>query len=339
MRFLFQTTIVALLVSSLGLADELEELRNKQFDARDTLAEIDEPSDDARNCLEGLVWKPAEFKVRCESSKKHPGDLLVRFPTPFASGDAVNDMVAMEWYVARDSSLRPIKARAIVVVHESNSKMVVGRLFARGMRNLGVHAFLIHLPYYGERRGEEKPSAARLIQRAVQAIADVRRARDAVAALPLVDTEQIALQGTSLGGFISATSASLDQGYDSVFLLLAGGDLYDIVQNGKRDAANARKSLEASGLAGEKLKELLHTIEPTRVAHRLSPTRTWLFSGERDTVVPIKNALALATAAKLKGPHHVRLNSTHYSGIIYLPYILDHIAKRVRASQSAADEK
>lgn len=339
MRFHLRTTIVAFFISSFGLADEFEELRNIQFGARDTLAEIDESSDDARNCLEGLIWKPAEFKIRCERSKKHPGDLLVRFPSPLASGDVVNDMVAMEWYIARDSSLRPKKARAIVVVHESNSKMVVGRLFARGMRNLGVHAFLIHLPCYGERRGEAKPSAARLMQRAVQAIADVRRARDAVAALPLVDTEHIALQGTSLGGFISATSASLDRGYDSVFLLLAGGDLYDIVQNGKRDAANARKSLEASGLAGEKLKELLHTIEPTRVAHRLRPTRTWLFSGERDTVVPIKNALALATAAKLKGPHHVRLNSTHYSGIIYLPYILDHIANHVRARQNVADEK
>ncbi|MDA1166512.1 MAG: acetylxylan esterase, partial [Planctomycetota bacterium] len=99
-----------------------------------------------------------------------------------------------------------------------------------------------------------------------QAVADVRRARDAVAVLPMVDKSRISLQGTSLGGFVSATSGALDDGYDNVFLMLAGGELYDLIQNGKKDAAKVRERLEKAGLSGEKLRELTLTIEPTRVA-------------------------------------------------------------------------
>jgi len=44
-----------------------------------------------------------------------------------------------------------------------------------------------------------------------QAIADVRRARDAVVALPVVDSV-VGVQGTGLSGFVTATVAGLDDG-------------------------------------------------------------------------------------------------------------------------------
>ncbi len=116
-----------------------------------------------------------------------------------------------------------------------------------------------------------------------QAIADVRRARDAVASLPLVDDAHIALQGTSLGGCVSATSAALDHSYDSVFLTLAGGNIFDLIQNGKKDAAKVRQKLNQAGFSGEQLKAIVHPIEPNRIAHRLQPERTWLYSGTYDT--------------------------------------------------------
>src|SRR5690606_32843634 len=125
-------------------------------------------------------------------------------PSPIASGDAVNDRVAVEWYLARDEEGQPVTAPAVVVVHESGSGMTVGRLFAQGLRKRGLHAFMIHLPYYGERRaGGKRPDGVNLITALRQAIADVRRCKDAVAALPLVQPGPIALQGTSLGGFVS----------------------------------------------------------------------------------------------------------------------------------------
>ena len=111
----------------------------------------------------------------------------------------------------------------MVVIHESGSRMEAGRVFARSFRERGLNAFLVHLPYYGERRkGGGRPEDADFTVLVRQGIADARRARDAVAVLPGVDADQISIQGTSLGGFVTTLVGSLDPGYDNVFIMLAG---------------------------------------------------------------------------------------------------------------------
>jgi hypothetical protein len=121
----------------------------------------------------------------------------------------------------------------------------------------------------------------------------------------------------------------LDTGYDSVYLMLAGGRLFDLIQNGQKDAARLRRDLAAAGLSGARLRRLTESIEPTRLAHRLDPDRTWLFSGVFDTVVPPENSEALARAIGLGDDHHRRLLANHYSGIIYLPMVFEQIRQNV----------
>jgi hypothetical protein len=127
----------------------------------------------------------------------------------------------------------------------------------------------------------------------------------------------------------SSDLASLDDGYDQVFIVLAGGDLFDVIQHGKKDAKKMREELAAAGYSGDKLKALVAPIEPTRIAHRLDPARTWLYSAQFDTVVPPKNARLLAEAAGLDDTHHIRMLANHYSGVIYLPYLLTHVYARM----------
>lgn len=311
-------------------------LDNKVFTAHDTLLCDGDANEDARICIEGLAWPPAQFEVRCDAPLPQLGDAIVSFPSPLPSGNANNDRVTMEWYLARNNENEPIEAPAVVVVHESGSRMTVGRVFARGFQSAHLHAFLIHLPYYGSRRtGNERPSQDAAIKAIRQAVADVRRARDAVAALPLVENGKVSLQGTSLGGFVAATAASLDsgrphQGYENVFLLLAGGDLMDVIQSGQKDVAKFRQKLQQSGVAIDQIESVVMQVEPTRVAHRLDPKRTWLYSAEFDQVVPMKNALALATSARLDSSHHQRLLANHYSGVVYIPFVLAQMTARIR---------
>ena len=313
-------------------------LPRTQFESSDSLNPGEETLPDAKQCLTGLVWKPSSFQVTCEEADRRLGVALVRFPSPVPTGDSTNDSVSMEWYLARDGNGKPVIAPAVVVVHESGRSMTVGRLFARGLNQKQLHTFLIHLPHYGKRRGKARPDGSNILTLMRQAVADVRRARDAVSVLPFVDSSHIALQGTSLGGFVSATTAGLDRGYDSVFLMLAGGDLFDLIQNGKRDTEKVRQRLEEVGMTDEKIRKMALVIEPTRLAHRLDRNRTWLYSGKSDTVVPLKNANALAKAAKLEKPHHILMTANHYSGIVYLPFVLRHISDQV-ASLSAAERK
>ena len=309
-------------------ADDSSIASPSTYDASDTLDTGEESNTDAQACLNGLCWEPGSFKVSIAAPMGTDGDWLVQFPSPIDSGDERNDRVAMEWYVAKNEDGSPKRAPAVVVVHESGSNMEVGRIIARDFPRHGLHGFLIYLPHYGTRRGPDgKPKGAAIVTGLRQAVADVRRARDAVAALPHVDSSRIFLQGTSLGGIVGATAAGLDHGYQGAFLMLAGGDLYGIIMNGQRDAAKVRERLAEGGITGEKLRQLAMTIEPTRLAHRVDPNRVWLYTASKDTVVPPENSKKLIDTMRIPKDHHVELLADHYSGIVFLPFIIEHMVK------------
>ena len=296
----------------------------------DTLATGEDPNEDAQQCLAGLCWDCGTFDVAIEKADGNNGDLRVRFPSPLPAGPACNRDVWMEWYQARDGEGEVCRGPACVVVHESGSGMTVGRIVARGLSAHGVHALMVQMPYYGARRPKEGRAGAEMLVPAVrQAVADVRRARDATAGLPLVDASRIAVQGTSLGGFVTATVAGLDEGYDKVFILLAGGDLVGVLEKGKKDAEKVREKLSESGMTEDQIKETLHAIEPTRLAHRYRPDRTWIFSGKYDDVVPLAHCQLLADAGNLPPDHHVQMEANHYSGIIFLPMVMAKIAGEI----------
>ena len=299
-----------------------------QFTANDTLNPQEELKPDAKRCLDGLTWEPTNFSVRIEAAQENCGDWLVRFPSAKPSGNQTNDNVAMEWYQARDDDRHPINAPAAVIVHESGSGMTVGRIVAKSLRSKGIHTFMIQLPYYGVRRGPDgRPSGSNLVDALRQGIADVRRAKDAVATMPMVDASRISLQGTSLGGFVTATTAGLDQAYHRTFVLLAGGDLYGTLMSGKKDAAKARAELTKNGLSDEEVRHMLDSIEPLRLAHRVDPNRMWLFSGKYDDVVPPRSAKVFAEASGIDASHHIEMLANHYSGIVFLPVVTQQMSE------------
>jgi len=324
-RFLFSCVIT---LASLSLTATAAE---RTLTVRDSLQPGVAATADIRDALHGLVWSPGEFQATVIESAEPTERTIIRFPSAISSQDAVNDRVALVWYRAiTDDKTTP--RPAIVVVHESGSAMPVGKLFAQAFAAQGVHSFLIHLPHYGLRRKDgTRPDDSQFLLTMRQAIADVRRARDVVAALPEVNPQSISLQGTSLGGFVSASVAGLDAGYDATFIMLAGGDLMSLLQHGVKEAAQLRQRLEQAGYTGEKLRQLLHVIEPTRLASRCDPATTWLYTAEQDKVVPLANALAFQQAARLPDDHHIRLWGDHTSTIIYYPIIVKHVIEHLPA--------
>lgn len=341
----------------------------RAYPAADTLKTGAEQQSRARECLEFLTWPAGKFDVAVsEAAGDRSGcDRLVRFPSAVPAGSPQLDAVVLEWYIAREKPAaalsgklpaafapaeqgaerprdtkpavhepEPTNRPAIVVVHESGRGMTVGRLFARTLRNGGVHTFLIQLPHYGHRRVEHPQPEERPFDQVIrQSVADVRRARDAVAALPGIDPARISLQGTSLGGFVSTTVGSLDPGYQQVFLMLCGGDLHQVITSGRNEAASLRKRLEQAGLKGEELKQMLDRIEPSHIAHRLSPATTWLYSAREDQVVPLASAVQLAEKAALPPGHHIIFAGNHYSAIAHFLPVVMHILEQVRSPRPA----
>ena len=313
-----------------------EELAVRTYQAIDTLNPQSVPATaDQQECLAGLTWDAKAFTVTVHQLKEGPADALVRYPSPQKSNWPENDLVALEWFQPRDERGQIVDAStprpAVVVVHESGSGMTVGRMFARCFQKQGYQAFLLHMPGYGARRWERKPLAHELLGLLQQAIGDVRRARDAVASLPEVNGETIVLQGTSLGGIISATVAGVDHGYQAVFLMLAGGDLRSVLDNGDREARKFREELLKANVHEEQLLQLCQQIEPTRLASRMQPGKVWLYSGKHDTVIPIHNANLLAQAGGLPSEHHLLMPVNHYTGILLIPLVLKHIDTHIQA--------
>lgn len=299
----------------------------QHWEGMDSLSECSEEENQAsRGVLRQLCWSAKKFDVKLERN----GDkTFVRFPSPVPSGIATNDQVALEWFPAKSAKegTGP-QLPAVIVVHESGRGMTVGKVIAQGIANQGIHAFMIHLPHYGVRRSEESNQADPALALR-QSIADVRRSFDAVAVLPFVDARKISLQGTSLGGFVAATTAGLDDRFHRVIVLLAGGDLMGVVTEGKKDAQGFRKQMESRGLNEKAIRDALHVVEPLNVAHRVNAARTWLYSGKYDDVVPPRNSKLFAEAAKLPEGHHIEMDADHYSGALLLPTVLKDIAKIV----------
>ncbi len=322
-HFLTSIGILALLASVPCRAPALE---GSPFPARDTLVSDVEPQPDAADCLAGLRWQAGEFSVKATPARED-SDWLLRFPSPFPSGEAANDAVALEWFMHRDEAGLPRKAPAVVVIHESGRGMVAGKLFARGLRHMGCHTFLLHLPGYGARTAAITGDMKQVFPGLRQAIADARRARDAVAALPLVDATRIGICGISLGGFVASTVVGLDHGYDRGFILLAGGHLEDVIFKGQRDAATLRRQLKDAGVSDAEVRAAVRTIEPMRLAHRTNAANVWLFSASKDEVVPPSCSTAFAKAARLPSTHHVEYAAGHYSAAFYMPLILRRIGE------------
>lgn len=349
MRLIVRLVLGLMLASCLGRFSTLDRLHAQdqpvpltgEYVANDSLdTEMDSDDSQTRQSLQRLHWPPTSFSVSVEALSGDSGndsgkaDFLVRFPSPKPSGNATVDQVCCEWF--RYQGPESARLPAVVVVHESGSGMVVGRMFAQELRRRGVHAFLLQMPGYGQRRVDE-PVVADLIGVLMQGVADARRARDAIAVLPGVAADRVALQGTSLGGFVASLAAGLDDGFQCVFLCLSGGDLHGVLTSGQREARKALERLLASGIKHEELKDRLAPIEPLNLARRLDPETTWMYTASFDQVVPPRNSTLLADAIGLSSEHHVRLLATHYSGVIYLPGICEKVVKVLRTDRGDAD--
>ena len=303
----------------------------------DTLAATGDEAPGTRIFLRQYEYSPETFAVQCDTNDHSDVvadyDFLIDFPSPKPSGDQSCDRVKLEWYAVRSADGRVKKAPAMLVVHDMSAPMLSGRLFARGLKSQGIHAFMIQLPFYGRRPTTVRVQYDEFWRRVFrQGVCDVRRARDVIAAIEQVDHCHIGLQGTSLGGFVSVLAASLDGKFTTVHIVLAGAGMYDIITKGKRDSAIIRERLDRAGYSGQKLRVLLREIDPARTAHRLNPEKTWLYSASNDTVVPPENAKLLARGISLPEDHHRWIAADHYTSVIFFPQIVGQITAAAQES-------
>ncbi|MEM7624613.1 MAG: hypothetical protein AAF333_03180 [Planctomycetota bacterium] len=297
--------------------------------------------------LEALTWDAEGFTAQLVETPGRDYDARVTFASPHASGDGGVDTVALRWYRPTapghdETDAAASLPGAVLIVHTLHPDLPVATFLARGLRAMGVNAFVIELPGYGSRRATpRRMTGVTTLIRGTQAVTDCRRAYDVIRALSErpgsgFDGQRVAIQGTSLGSFVACSAAAIDGCFDQTFLFLSGGDGMSILQDGQKDAFHVRGALKHYGYEGARLRELMDTIEPMRIAHRLDPAATWMFNARDDLVVPAKNAKLLAQAIELDASHHVWLPGNHYTAFILLPGVLDRMQQEMNARRRSS---
>ena len=315
------------------------------FQTRDTPISRKAQTPETQAVLDRVSWDYAEFEVRCTATPGLKYDALVRFDSPIPSGNRWVDRVVMRWYAARGQDGEAIEAPAVLMIHTLQPQMLISDQLAQAFAKRGLHTFVLQLPGYGERwEGRGVFPVVTTLVHGRQAVTDCLRARDAIRALPNIKPGPIALQGTSLGGFVAATVGGIEPSFDPVLLLISGGDCYGALKTGEHDAKFLFQELIREGYAGLKLRHMLESVEPLRVAHRLDPERTWLVTARDDVTIPRSSSDALAEAIGLDDEHRLWLATNHYTTLVVLPGVAEGMADIIlgdrgdRADTGEADQ-
>jgi dienelactone hydrolase len=295
-----------------------------------------------------ILWSPQPFTVQVEPPASGQADPIVRrvaFPSAHPSDQTHLATVTARWFVAGSDVAEPgsTDPRPIVVlIHTLHPQTPLTTMLGTALSRQGVHALLVDLPGYGARRA---PSAAAgnagwpgivALREAGRAVADVRRACDAAAALPGVDPDRVVLHGSSLGSFSAAVAAGLGAHRNALVLLLSGGYAAEALETGQKDAARFRAALDAAGLDARQRAALIQPLEPLRFADRLDPQTTWLLAARNDTVIAPRHADALAQAIGLDGSRYHRLAGNHYTAALSLPAVAELLVRIANADDPAA---
>lgn len=257
------------------------------------------------------------YEMRLLRIEEHYRVWSLRFPSPLPSNVPENDTVHAEYFVP-NAAASPTPG--VVVLHILGADFALSRYMAARYAQRGVAALFVMLPYYGDRRPADDTrflsvDLARSVGAMRQGVCDVRRAIAWLGNRPEIDPGRLGVSGISLGGIVSALAASADPAIDRAALLLAGGDLAEILWT-MPEAKKYREIWIAAGRTKEELRTLTRPFDPLTYAHRLRGKRILMMSGKTDDTVPPECARALWEGAGR--PEMVWLDCGHYSAVGYL---------------------
>jgi len=244
------------------------------------------------------------------------------FPSPIETPDEANNTVHAEFFEPKGfAGPRP----AVVVLHILGADFPLSRYFAARLADRGVAALFVKLPYYGERRPTDGPGPVprkflsedieRTMNSMRQGVCDVRRAMRWLASRPNVDPARLGVTGISLGGIVSSIVVSVDPEVRSGALLLAGGDLANVLWE-MPETAPFRQAWQADGKTVADLKTLTDPYDPLTYAAGMAGKRVLMIAGNADEVIPPASARSLWEAGGK--PPIIWYDCGHYSAAGYL---------------------
>lgn len=311
------------------------------LEAKDTFAPPAGETPEQKEALAAMQWKAGPFQVKrsAADAKATAGGAegVVSFPSPLPGGDAKRDTVVLHWHRALGADGQPLaaKAPAVVVLSPLAPDMLAqADQMAERLSKRGLHAFAMALPGCGPRDAD--PRQDELVEsaaHATQAAADLRRARDAVAALPEVNGK-VGLQALCFGALAAVPAQGLDNAFDAVVIGFVGGDLKNFFKT--LQGTFFRMPFTQAGWSDAEIDDLAATVEPGRLAGRVDAAKMHFFSFNNDGLWPNPNRDHLLAALKLPAERRTELPGAHWNMVSQLGKVEKQMQQMLGAAPAAA---
>lgn len=177
---------------------------------------------------------------------------------------------------------------AVIVLHGFGSHKASHRGFGEFLQQNGFVGLTLDLRGHGDSEGELDDHA----------LDDVLAATDWLASRPEVDTQRLAVRGSSLGGMYAIHAAARDQRLKAVVAIATAPERVLLVSLNPRQV---RQRIKEWGLEvrvkSERLMSFLKTYDVFAAVRQISPRGLLLIHAEGDTTVPVRWSRELYAAA------------------------------------------
>jgi dienelactone hydrolase len=274
---------------------------------------------------------PFDYRIQLSAERAQFRVYRLSYPSPTVSPVVQNNTVPADYYVPKH--IRPGGSHypAVICLHILDGNEPLTELVCSVLASRGVPAISFKLPYYGSRGLPQGPEVLAddpkmFISAIVQAGEDIRRTFDLLASRPEINPERIGITGISLGGIIAATAAGAEPRLCRAGLILAGGDLLEIIHHARetRSLSTMIRRLPPQERADVEAK--LEAVDPLRFApalrERAQNGRVLMINAAEDEVIPRPCTEKLAQALGLQD-HITWLEGLgHYTAMAELPRAL-----------------
>ena len=193
---------------------------------------------------------PFSYHIRLLSDRSGCRVYRLTYPSPVVTPVVQNNTIPANYYLPKQMQTG-VKYPAVISLHILNGDEQLTDLVCSVLASRGIPSISFKLPYYGERGLPKGPEALagnpKLFFGAVaQAGEDIRRTVDLLASRPEINPERIGITGISLGGIVAAAAAGAEPRLYRASLMLAGGDLLQIIGHARESRPLKRNDREAA---------------------------------------------------------------------------------------------
>jgi dienelactone hydrolase len=278
---------------------------------------------------------PFDYQVRLLAERADFRVYRLTYPSPVVTSLAQNNTIPADLYLPKCVQAGGPKYPAVICLPILDGNEPLTELLCSVLASRCVPAISFKLPYYGQRGLANGPRVLAddpklFVSAIAQAGQDIRRTIDLLGSRPEINRQRIGITGISLGGIIAATAAGAEPRLYRAGLMLAGGDLIEIIHHARETRPLSAMIRRLPPAQRADLEAKLAAVDPLRFAPalrgRAEAGRVLMINAGQDEGIPRQCTEKLAGALGIDNRVTWLDGLGHYTAMAELPRALRMMA-------------